>query len=918
MKTNPALSLATIFTTLLVIGEALVAQQSESKPADKPFHLTHYDKRIPADSWMLVSMDFDAFLSSKEFLKAAFENSDFEDAPPKAVIDLLTSDKIKIVFPYPMIFGVGGDPDKPGNSPDKNPALMEFLKQRHQFGLYLNLSQLPDELVTSMYPEDATNGNVKLTEAQALELFRGIKQMLPPAHFGMNFNKGEFNLMGTIHGDNMAEKWSGNGLPKTLLNAIPASSMVVLGVSLNIDEANEDIRARLGQFLKIADVLQKIDSPNGQPSLELEQIEAQLNAMTREAVGMDAEDLLKIFHGDVVMGIGMDSVNNDGVGAPEPRIVIGATIKDEVKLTTLLDALEAKGILANPMFKVVRRPGHLFICTPNLARQLKRGDLDRPIAGTARKVLQDNHLSLFADMQKIMKAQAQTGQNWFDQDDPKSTAMFEQMDSMILTARFEEGKVNQKFAFRFRDPKLDSFGFFLKLGASQQARIIPRGFPLAEQDQESEEREPGTEAEAPKGVVAPDQLEEREDISYFEGSPYTGVAVKKNRRGGNWQEFTYKDGKKDGLWTRWHPNGRLRSKRIYKDGKLDGLVTVWLENGQKSSEVTWKDGKKISEKYWDGEQAGPIANPKPSDAPKITYSFTPEESKQWAKWEANPKPYGGLEALAKIREAKESGATKLNLRDTPMTDLTPLAELTKLDEVRLTNNQITDITPLVRSTKLKMLWLGDNHIVDVTSLAGLTNLEKLYLAENKISDLSPLAGLTNLTHLFLAENKISDLSPLAGFTKLTHLFLSDNNEITDFTPVAGLTNLTRLHLYGNRITKEQAAMLKKALPNCTIHFAAGKTNKALMGLSVGMTKAQVYQLAGTAAKVEGYDWGSVWFYKTASGGGVGGLFDGNKDDNFTPVVFDNSNRVTGYGSKFYNLKPKRPLPRLRSPAPPRP
>ncbi len=84
MKTNPALSLATLFTTLLITGEALVAQQSESKPAGKPFHLTHYDKRIPADSWMLVSMDFDAFLSSKEFLKAAFENSDSEDAPPKA------------------------------------------------------------------------------------------------------------------------------------------------------------------------------------------------------------------------------------------------------------------------------------------------------------------------------------------------------------------------------------------------------------------------------------------------------------------------------------------------------------------------------------------------------------------------------------------------------------------------------------------------------------------------------------------------------------------------------------------------------------------------------------------------------------------------------------------------------------------
>ena len=53
--------------------------------------------------------------------------------------------------------------------------------------------------------------------------------------------------------------------------------------------------------------------------------------------------------------------------------------------------------------------------------------------------------------------------------------------------------------------------------------------------------------EAPKVVITPDQLEERENVSCFEGTPYTGVAVKKYRRGGNWQEFTFKNGKKDGL-----------------------------------------------------------------------------------------------------------------------------------------------------------------------------------------------------------------------------------------------------------------------------------------------------------------------------------------------------------------------------------
>jgi Leucine-rich repeat (LRR) protein len=146
---------------------------------------------------------------------------------------------------------------------------------------------------------------------------------------------------------------------------------------------------------------------------------------------------------------------------------------------------------------------------------------------------------------------------------------------------------------------------------------------------------------------------------------------------------------------------------------------------------------------------------------------------KWAEWEANPEPYGGLEVLAKIKEAKESGATVLHL----------------------TGREITDISPL----------------------AGLTNLEKLWLGGNQISDISPLAGLTKLGLLELSYNWISDVSPLAGLTKLRELII-DDNEITDVSPLAGLTGLKYLWILDNEITEAQKAMLKKALPNCSIKF----------------------------------------------------------------------------------------------------
>ena len=82
--------------------------------------------------------------------------------------------------------------------------------------------------------------------------------------------------------------------------------------------------------------------------------------------------------------------------------------------------------------------------------------------------------------------------------------------------------------------------------------------------------------------------------------------------------------------------------------------------------------------------------------------------------------------------------------------------------------------------------------------------------------------------------------------------------------------------------------------------AVGKNIENLMGLSVGMTKDQVFNLAGIANYFEGYDWGSVWFYKIRKGGNEGTLSDKDVEKKYMPVVFDNTDRVMGYGSKFYD------------------
>ena len=92
---------------------------------------------------------------------------------------------------------------------------------------------------------------------------------------------------------------------------------------------------------------------------------------------------------------------------------------------------------------------------------------------------------------------------------------------------------------------------------------------------------------------------------YFgEGKHYKKVYIgyiDNGKREGKWiiwydngkkkSETTYKDGKGDGLSTDWYENGQKSYEFTFKDGQPDGLWTGWYENGQKKYEHTLKDGK---------------------------------------------------------------------------------------------------------------------------------------------------------------------------------------------------------------------------------------------------------------------------------------------------------------------------------------
>ena len=105
-----------------------------------------------------------------------------------------------------------------------------------------------------------------------------------------------------------------------------------------------------------------------------------------------------------------------------------------------------------------------------------------------------------------------------------------------------------------------------------------------------------------------------------------------------------------------------------------------------------------------------------------------------------------------------------------------LSEMAALTRLTASNANISDLTGLEFATNLTTLelgpervaneWRNSNAVSDLSPLAGLTRLTRLHLPNNSISDISAVANLSDLTWLHLSHNNISDLSPLVANTGL--------------------------------------------------------------------------------------------------------------------------------------------------------
>ena len=167
-------------------------------------------------------------------------------------------------------------------------------------------------------------------------------------------------------------------------------------------------------------------------------------------------------------------------------------------------------------------------------------------------------------------------------------------------------------------------------------------------------------------------------------------------------------------------------------------------------------------------------------------------------------------ALAQRLTIRPGNLFGLNLRETDLTDLSPLHGL-PLEWLDLAGCPVSDISPL-RGMPLSQLNLASTRVTDlepirdlkalgalslqacvVSNLAALEGLQLFWLdlSETPVVDLTPLRG-SPIRALTLRNTRVADLAPLAGM-RLTDLDCTSIPAF-DFSPLANCTTLSNLTL----------------------------------------------------------------------------------------------------------------------------
>ncbi|MBC1388618.1 hypothetical protein HB829_14650, partial [Listeria innocua] len=111
-------------------------------------------------------------------------------------------------------------------------------------------------------------------------------------------------------------------------------------------------------------------------------------------------------------------------------------------------------------------------------------------------------------------------------------------------------------------------------------------------------------------------------------------------------------------------------------------------------------------------------------------------------------------------------------------DLSGVENLRNLERIIIQEgNGVSDLSPIANLSKLWMLRIPGNQISDISALRNLSTLRDLNVSSNLISDISALENLWVIDELYLNNNQISDLSPISNLSIQTRYCTAINQRV---------------------------------------------------------------------------------------------------------------------------------------------
>lgn len=137
-------------------------------------------------------------------------------------------------------------------------------------------------------------------------------------------------------------------------------------------------------------------------------------------------------------------------------------------------------------------------------------------------------------------------------------------------------------------------------------------------------------------------------------------------------------------------------------------------------------------------------------------------------------------------------------------------------DVSLDSLGLASLTGLEKFHQLRRLSACGNSLGELSPLAELFSVEELRLGYNNLTDITALTAHTALRRLDLSHNALRDITALSGCTALEELDLSYNN-LNSLTALRSLAALRTLNITGNgELTADMVRSLQEALPACQI------------------------------------------------------------------------------------------------------